>query len=59
MNTLNSLETNTPYQVIQEMTAEMKLIDDNLTKMEELLNELEKKYVEMDEMIESLKNQIK
>ena len=41
------------------MTAEMKLIDDNLTKMEELLNELEKKYVEMDEMIESLKNQIK
>ena len=59
MNTLNSLETNTPHQVIQEMTAEMKLIDDNLTKMEELLNELEKKYVEMDEMIESLKNQIK
>ena len=59
MNTLNSLETNTPYQGIQEMTAEMKLIDDNLTKMEELLNELEKKYVEMDEMIESLKNQIK
>ena len=41
------------------MTAEMKLIDDNLTKMEELLNELEKKYVEMDEMIESLKKQIK
>lgn len=41
------------------MIAEMRTIDDNLTKMEELLSQIEKKYVEMDEMIESLKKQIK
>ena len=59
MNTLNSLETNTARQLLTEIIAEMKTLDDNLTKMEELLFEIEKKYNDMDEIIESLKKQIK
>jgi len=37
----------------------MKEIDNNLTSLELLLQQLEEKYVEMDNMITSLKNQIK
>lgn len=56
---MNSLETNSARQLLAEIIAEMKTLDDNLTKMEELLFEIEKKYNEMDQIIESLKNQIK
>jgi len=56
---LNSLETTTARQLLAEIIAEMKTLDDNLTKMEELLFEIEKKYNDMDEIIESLKKQIK
>lgn len=59
MNTLNSLEINPARQLLDEIIREKNMIDDNLTKMEELLNELEKQYVEIDLIINNLKNQIK
>ena len=37
----------------------MKQIDENLTQLETLLNQIEEKYVEMENMLESLKKQIK
>jgi hypothetical protein len=40
------------------MVAEMKQIDNNLTQLEILLNQIEEKYVEMEKMLESLKKQI-
>lgn len=59
MNTLNSLETNPARQLLDEIISEMNTIDNNLTRMEELLNELEKQYTEIDLIIQNLKNQIK
>ena len=56
---MSSLETNTIHQVLDEIIAEMKSIDENITKMEELLNQMEKEYVKLDEIIENLKSQIK
>ncbi len=37
----------------------MKQIDENLTQLETLLNQIEEKYIEMESMLESLKKQIK
>lgn len=59
MNTSNSLETNTIHQLLDDIIAEMKAIDSNITHMEELLNQMEKEYVKLDEIIENLKSQIK
>lgn len=59
MSTTNSLETNTLHQILDEIIAEMKSIDENITRMEELLNQMESEYVKLDEIIENLKSQIK
>ena len=59
MSTTNSLETNILHQILDEIIAEMKSIDENITRMEELLNQMESEYVKLDEIIENLKSQIK
>lgn len=56
---MSSLETSTIHQILDEIIREKNMIDDNLTKMEELLNELEKQYVEIDLIINNLKKQVK
>jgi len=59
MNTMNSSKTNPAQQILAELITFAKEIDNNLTKLEELLNEIEKRYIEMDNEIELLKKQIK
>ena len=56
---MSSSNKNTLPELLDEMVAEMKQIDNNLTQLETLLNQIEEKYVEMEKMLESLKNQIK
>ena len=59
MNTMSSSKTNPAQQILAELITFAKEIDNNLTKLEELLNEIEKRYIEMDNEIELLKKQIK
>jgi len=56
---MNSSKTNPAQQILAELITFAKEIDNNLTKLEELLNEIEKRYIEMDNEIELLKKQIK
>ena len=59
MNIQNTLNKNTLPQLLEEIIAEIKQIDSNLTRMEELLHEIEQQYNEIDLIIENLKKQIK
>ena len=58
MSTTN-LSEKKPHLLLQEAIQELKSIDSSLTRLEEMLYDLEKKYIEVDDVIESLKKQIK
>jgi predicted nucleic acid-binding Zn-ribbon protein len=44
---------------LDQLITSLKSMDNELTKLEELFNNLEADYVEMETIIENLKNQIK